>query len=268
MAPIKFEEHIREQLEKREINPSEDSWEKLNARLENSSPKKDTSWWIGVAAAVVVCLVVSLFFINQQKQNVSPIVENPVEEKPVQKSEEFEEPAALASEENESEVIKENAKPEKVAEKVKATEKNENNQQPAIASAKAENPEKEGRQKTSPAVAQISPADEIPPILTHEKKPEIEKNLLNTKIDELVAKVYSQEKAGETVSDEEVNALLAEAAKEISRERIFYSKGSVDAGELLAEVESEIDQSFRQEVFQLLKEGFIKAKTAIASRNY
>lgn len=71
-----------------------------------------------------------------------------------------------------------------------------------------------------------------------------------------------------TVTDAEVNELLAEAAREISQQRNFYNRGKVDADALLADVESEIDQSFRREVFEMLKDGFQKARTAIVSRNY
>lgn len=91
--------------------------------------------------------------------------------------------------------------------------------------------------------------------------------LLTSKIEELVAEVAKKEENG-TVTDAEVNELLAEAAREISQQRNFYNRGKVDADALLADVESEIDQSFRREVFEMLKDGFQKARTAIVSRNY
>ncbi|AVR44107.1 hypothetical protein C7S20_01870 [Christiangramia fulva] len=264
MAPIKFEEHIREQLEKRKIKPTEGSWEKLNARLDNSDTKRKSKWWMGIAAAVVVCLIVSMFFISQQKQTGSPMVENPVEEA-VPKPQRFEKSASLASEETKSEDISDKKK-EVTTKRSPENQKNKN--QNVVASAEANEPGSENEEKISPTKSVISPVVEISPIPLKENELKIEKNILDNKIEELVAKVKKQKNAGEIVTDEEVNALLAEAAKDLGQERKFYSHGRVDADELLADVEADIDQSFRKEIFQLLKEGFVKATTAVATRNY
>lgn len=73
------------------------------------------------------------------------------------------------------------------------------------------------------------------------------------------------------ISEDEVDALLAQAASEISRGRKsqFYSSNyEISANALLAEVEDEIYQSFKAKVFEVLKEGYLKAKTAVANRNY
>lgn len=268
MAPIKFEEHIREQLDKREIQPSDKSWEKLNARLENEGSKNTLKWWIGVAAAVVVCLIVSLFFIGQQKQTIAPIVNNPVEEKVEQNSNEFEQPSAIASEETEAEndpkEIQEESTEKNIANPVKQNA--EKKSQNAVASTEIEKPKP--AKEDEPAVAENKNIPEISSALLLENETKIEPNLLNNKIEELVAKVNEQEQLGEAVSDAEVDALLEEAARHLSNERKFYSHGKVDANELLADVEADIDESFREEIFQLLKEGFLKAKTAVATRNY
>jgi len=36
---------------------------------------------------------------------------------------------------------------------------------------------------------------------------------------------------------------------------------------LLTEVEGELDQSFRDQIFEKLKSGFLKVRTAVADRN-
>ena len=67
MAPIKFEENIKNKLEKRTINPSEDSWAKLSNKLDEQEGKsnKKIVWWIGIAASLVgVFLVTTLYFLN------------------------------------------------------------------------------------------------------------------------------------------------------------------------------------------------------------
>lgn len=265
MAPIKFEEHIKEQLEKREIQPSEGSWEKLNSRLDNSAAEKSPKWWIGIAAAVVVCLIISMFFIGQQHQTQNRIVEQPAKVEPVKKTE-FQKPAEIASEENKEEIIPEVQKSEKPEQTI-PQKKRETKSQNAVASTEIAK-DFEVRNEEKPALAEnaLEKAETLP-LLQKVNESEVQKQV-NNKIEELIAKVNHREETGETVTDAEVNSLLAEAARELSRKKNFYSEGSVDADELLAQVESEMDQSFRQEVFELLKEGFIKAKTAVASRNY
>lgn len=268
MAPIKFEEHIREQLDKREIQPSEGSWEKLNTRLNNEDSKKSPKWWIGVAAAVVVCLIVSLFFIDQHKQTVTPIVNNPAEEKVDQNSNEFEQPSLIASEETEAEnnegEIQEKSTGKNIANPV--TKKAKTKLSVAVAS--ADIVKTEPAEDDTPAIAENENITKVSPVLHSKNGTEIESNLLNNKIEELVAKLSNQEKSRENLTDAEVDALLVEAAAELSNERKFYAHGMVDANELLADVEADIDQSFRKEIFELLKDGFIKATTAVASRNY
>lgn len=258
MAPIKLEEHIKERLEKRRIQPSEGSWEKLNARLDNdfTNKKGKSKWWLSVAAAVAIVLIAGIFFIDQQKEETvtAPIVETPVEKVPETKiqKETIEEPVQLASEENISEI----KKPEK---KAPVTYRNN------IASAIV--PEND---EVKELIAETSEEDEELKgeiALTFSENSEIKTDNINNKIHELLAKVSEKEKENGSVTDAEVNALLAQAAKQLSDERDFYSVGKVDPNALLADVESELDQSFRREVFEVLKEKFLKAKTAIATRN-
>ena len=50
-------------------------------------------------------------------------------------------------------------------------------------------------------------------------------------------------------------------------ERLFKADNTVDAVALLNEVEVELDQSFRDQIFDRLKTGFMKVRTALADRN-
>ena len=70
-----------------------------------------------------------------------------------------------------------------------------------------------------------------------------------------------------TVTDAEVDSLLKRAQQEILREKIFKTDKSVDALALLTEVEGELNQSFRDQIFNSLKASFIKVRTAVAARN-
>jgi hypothetical protein len=49
-------------------------------------------------------------------------------------------------------------------------------------------------------------------------------------------------------------------------ERLFKND-RVEAIALLNQAEDELDQSFRDHIFEALKDGFFKVRTAVASRN-
>ena len=87
-----------------------------------------------------------------------------------------------------------------------------------------------------------------------------------TQLEEAIAMVVS-EKAKRDLTDAEVDDLLLEAASRLTRQQTFEDSGSVNASVLLADVETELDQSFRQKVFELLKEGFKEASYAFTNRN-
>ena len=254
MAPIKFEEHIREKLENREIQPSAQSWDKLNSRLERSEKRTGTKWWISAAAAVVVLLIASVWFVNQQEQISTPIVESPVEEvqKPSDKTE-FEQPVQVASENEVDE------KMEKSAINQGRTKEAEND------NALVENNNQERVQEN----IQVQPKREVlePIIIDSPIIAESKSDQIYSKVQEVLASISQAERKAEDFTEAEVDALLAEAARDIANSEIINSTGGVSADALLADAEFEVDQSFRKEVFDFLKEEFLKAKTAVATRN-
>lgn len=96
MEPNKFENELRNQLNQRSIQPSENSWDRLDAMLTVAEHKSKRSFkWIYVAASFVGFTLIGFFLFNQQK-NEGPIVpENNVvvEEKQAEKG--IEEPLVL-----------------------------------------------------------------------------------------------------------------------------------------------------------------------------
>ncbi|TBW27482.1 hypothetical protein [Gramella sp. KN1008] len=254
MAPLKFEDHVKEQLEKREIRPSAESWNKLSARLDEVENKPGRKWWVSAVAAVAVIVIASMIFINQQNESADPIVENPAEiqDNDPQRSADFKEPVQVASEEQ-------NDTQDKEIEEVESpvVEKD------VIAEDGSQSESETGQlaQNTTENRIIIEPVSLKPP------QPETATPVKFTeKIDELLARVAQQESPGEDISEAELSVLLAEAAREIKEGR-SGSDAYLDADALLADVEYEMEQSFRQEVFEVLKEGFLKARTAIATRN-
>ena len=86
--------------------------------------------------------------------------------------------------------------------------------------------------------------------------------------EELIAETSSKENITGDISDAELDDFLAEATEKINMERSARSVSEkIDANNLLFDVEMELEQSFREKVFDVLKEGFLKAKTSVANRN-
>ena len=260
MAPIKFEEHIKEKLDNREIQPSAKSWEKLNSRLDASEKRSGGKWWISAAAAVVVILIASVIFVNQQEQAVNPIVENPVEEK-VQENpnnNDFKQPVQVASEENKE------VEDERV---VQSDIKKSESQKPEKVIVENQNSEPVLKSEERPQGSQLKRKFIEPIEISQTVIANTESSELYDKVQEVLAKIAEGEKSSENYTENEIDALLAEAARELSNDKDLYKTGSVNADALLADVEYEVDQSFRKEVFDFLKEEFLKAKTAVATRN-
>ncbi|HKL90322.1 MAG TPA: hypothetical protein VJ880_03980, partial [Allomuricauda sp.] len=91
--------------------------------------------------------------------------------------------------------------------------------------------------------------------------------LIAQKVEEVVAQVQIMENAHQDVTDAEVDSLLRAAQQQILTDKLFTEGGSVDAMSLLAEVEDELDESFRDQIFDALKSGYLKLRTAVADRN-
>ena len=67
MAPSNWDNHIKESLEKRQLQPSQDAWSKLQSRLESEEKRKSnkTFWWLGLAASIVGIVFISTLFFNK-----------------------------------------------------------------------------------------------------------------------------------------------------------------------------------------------------------
>jgi len=253
MAPIKFEEHIKEKLDEREIQPSAGSWDKLNASLDSSETRKShNKWWISAAAAVMVLLISSLLFVNQQDQNSNPVVETPVENNTIDNSDnfKFDEPAQLASEEVKKEVQPKTEKPV-----------NNGSESTLIVSEKIKSDNAERLASNSTNERSVLESVSITPA-SEKQKLSAE---FNDKKQALLAMISENEKESASVTEAEVDALLAEALKQIG-EQPGNIQPEIEAGVLLADAEDEVYESFKEKVFELVKTGYQKASIAVSNK--
>jgi hypothetical protein len=99
------------------------------------------------------------------------------------------------------------------------------------------------------------------------KTSEDSNELFDTKIAEVLARVNALEENNKELTDLEVDSLLRQAQKEILTQNLLNSDNTVNPSTLLSQVEEELDQSFRDQIFGKLKSGYNKVRTAVAVRN-
>lgn len=256
MEPNKFEKHIKDTLEKRTIQPTKDAWNQLENKLNASTNQQKSNYfmWIGIAASIVgVLLVVSQFFNSNQTDNIEPvIVNNP-------KVETQDEPIQIAVEKIDDN--KQNQASEKSDSKVKPTVITKT---PVL---KAHLKEEQPIASSEPVVSDKDIVPE-PPKINHVEIKQNKLSFEDEKIQDVIAQVQSLKDQNKTVTDAEIEALLQQAQKDIRQQQMYdENTGVVDARLLLEDVETDLDQSFREKAFEALKANFNFIKTAVAKRN-
>ncbi|MEL6919028.1 MAG: hypothetical protein AAFO99_15030 [Bacteroidota bacterium] len=93
------------------------------------------------------------------------------------------------------------------------------------------------------------------------------KEIIDIKIAEVIAQVDQLEQDNAIVTNAEIDSLLRVAQKEILTDKLVKGNKKVDPAVLLAEAEFELDKSFRDQIFETLKNGYLKVRTAVADRN-
>ncbi|WP_396633566.1 hypothetical protein [Maribacter sp. R86514] len=248
METDKFEKHIKTKFQEREINPSENGWSKIASELKDDDTKKKPVYlWMGVAASVIVLLGVALFYFN----GINELNESPIELVEIENEDKVEEvitkdPVHLK--EKHIVVLQTETKPKSIP--VEKVEVEVSNTKENIILNDA---------------IEVAAVEHVSTDISNTRL-EVSDEIINSKVADIVAQVDVLEQSS-VVTDAEVDSLLKRAQDEILRERIFNTDNTVDAMALLTEVEEELDQSFRDQIFDSLKAGFIKVRTAVADRN-
>ncbi len=259
MAPIKFEEQLKDKLEQRKLQPSEQAWSKLANRLDNQEKKENRSlWWLGIAASIIIILAVSIPYFNNDSENTQPIIVDVDTKK--------ETPKENSNQEVTNEVVQEvvnEIKEDAIVETKKPVVNKEDNL--IIKEPKAV--VKNAVVKSEEAFVNI--AKPIEAIKKEVVEPVEElKTFEEVKILDVVAEIQKMQQEPSGVTDREIDSLLKVAHKEILTQRIYNETSkTVDADALLQDVEADLEQSFRSKVFEALKTNYSKVKTAVAERN-
>lgn len=241
----KFEKQIKERLKEREIEPSEHAWQEISDRLERvRGSNRKGRYQYGIAAGFIALIIMSVVYIQALKEPESGQIQ--LVDSPANTS---------------SESAQDNSDRQGVVETVAGTSfkipgGDTDKEVPVSAVAI---PLKKERAAHNISTATASQTRKVPLRTTEE--------IINIKIAEVVAAVHHLEIENDALSTAEVDSLLRQAQQEVLANNIYGEHQAVDAMSLLSQVESELDQSLRDQLFEKLKTGFIRVRTAVADRN-
>jgi hypothetical protein len=249
MEPNKLETQIKEQLNAREIQPSEMAWDRLDAMLSVAEEKKTRRFSflsfqsIGIAASVLVLVSLGLFFFNQKETVVKP-ENNVVVNEEVKQNRSKENTTTFGNTgidnnglEGFDEQVKQRANQQKEENKTIIAQSsksfNQNNQKTAINP--LINQEKEIQFQNQEVIAQ----KELPQVDTR-------------------STIVISKSTSVTIDD-----LLASTSKKSESK----PKIKINANSLLSQVDGELDQTFREKVINRVSKNYQEVKVALATRN-
>jgi len=259
MAPIKFEENIKDKLEKRTLSPSSESWSKLSDRLDADQKKSKNPlfWWLSIAAGLIIMIAVSAHFFNSNSDDALP--------KMVEENKKVEPLKANTQKQNEINAIELAKEEDLVKNKDESLLNREESQIINYKKVRGEN---------SKIATKLSNKTDSKTKTNATKQEDFIKQKAQNLLDEViienaVAQALKELKSeNTTVTDREIDSLLKIASKELFKQKLQKETSkTVDANALLMSVEDEMGQSFRSKVFEALKDSYDTVKTAVADRN-
>ena len=242
MAQNKLETQIKEKLNSREIKPTEMAWDRLDAMLSVAEGKKAkrspflSFRFIGIAASILVFLSVGIYFFNQNDIEIN--TENSVVVK-----------------DNVNGNINENNN------EIKSTIINQQEEQVAL----NPQPTTHNPQQSSKSFNPINQKTTINPNQENQNNNQevIAQNTIPTK--NVVTKIEEKQVQVKPQVDD-IDALLALASKSNQNQK-SDSKIKISSSALLAQVDGEVDMTFREKVMKKVTKNYEEIKVAVTTRN-
>jgi hypothetical protein len=239
MEPNKLEKEFREKLNEREINPSNNAWDRLDAMLnvaEETKPKRKYTWMY-VAAGFIGFLLISTIYFSQKEApinnlNDSVVVKEEHVKDSVAKPNKPEDKIILKSLNTDAVVIKDAKKSsEDENEKVNQNKINQNQVAEHSIIKETNNENWKNNRKTETKINQTAIAD----------------NSKNATVDQLLTST-------------EKTLVMAKPDQQ-------KTKVKVNANDLLSQVDGELELSFREKVINKVNKNYQTVKVALANRN-
>jgi len=273
MAPIKFEENIREKLEERTINPSAKSWNALASRLDEVPIKKKTNrfWFISVAASFVGVLLLITGVVNYKNEESKVAVETEIN--PTKDRVTISKDAILLDGSKIEEVVEAGGKEEKVIEadgvKQQFVKKNRVNianttSKDKFRSINTENNVKTIKKRKNSESVNVKRDYIALNVKQDDIKAVTIQNAITTEQNMVVTSSNAKNKV--IVTDKELDALLNNAQRDIAK-KTSTNPVPLDYNELLQDVEDNLEESFRDKILKTVKGGYHSVKSYVAERN-
>lgn len=228
MEPNKLETQFKEQLNSREIKPSEMAWSKLDAMLTVAEKPKAKFPWLFIAASFVGFLLIGTVYFDQKGNGIENV---------------------------ENEVVIQNS----VAPKTTVVPEN---------SIKLKTEDEKGL--VANVVQKSTSGTNKTPILK-EKSIVVNNNSNQNQVAEvsITNQKIEQKSIKSQISDVTVDELLAVAGNPSKKENQLNQKPvvHVNAGNLLSQVDGELELSFREKVINKVSKNYQTVKVALANRN-
>ncbi len=268
MEPNKLENQIREKLDSREIQPSAQAWDRLDAMLSVSEEKKTRRpfGFLFIAASITVLLTAGMFFLTQNGIKIQPkdnvvttetkdTVQKPVNEIPAPFVEQKGVVVSSESQDSESQITNNNQRVSINNQKTPNNQKqsHESYARTGVANNPLINRDKEIEYQNSSDVA----LKDLPRQLQTQDKKDVYIKVDNTK-------QFFVKKADSFKEDE---LLLANLDKTGKQSIDTKSSIKVDAKSLLSQVDGELELTFREKVINRVAKNYKEVKVALANRN-
>lgn len=237
MEPNNLEKQFREKLNQREIQPSENSWDRLDAMLTVAEKPKRNYRWMYFAASFLGFILIATVFLSQTEDIIDvPNQEIVIEQNKVENNENTLEEVLEIPTENAVQVV---STTETIIEK----KVSKSNPQPKSSRRINEKP------SSHTAVASNDPVISSP-IITREQSPNWRSN----------------QKTNVTV---DANALLASVDSDQPMPSIVSKTipVKINSNDLLSQVDNELELSFREKVIQSVNKKYKEVKVAVTNRN-
>ena len=253
MEPNKLENQIREKLHSREIQPSAQAWNRLDAMLSEAEGKKTRrpfgflSRKFGIAASIIVFLTVGMFLFTQKDtkiQSKNDVVTSETKDTIQKKGNEISTPRV----ENNQEVV--------------SNQPTTDNRQPITNNQRVSISTREqssnGRSNQKSAINNQIIKDkaiefEYSSDVALKDLPKIEKR-----------KEIITESNKSAISDDDLLAGIDTAAKQTIKKQKTVK---VDAKNLLSQVDGQLELTFREKVIKKVTKKYKEVKVAISNRN-
>jgi hypothetical protein len=258
MEPNKLEKQLREKLSSREIQPSAQAWDRLDAMLSESEERKTRRpfGFLFIAASITVLLTVGMLFFTQNGTEIQPkneVVSSETKDTIQKKVNEISTPRV----ENIQEVVSNQPTTDN-------RQPTTNNQRVSISTREQSS---NGRSNQKSAIKNQKSSNQNT-LINRDKEIEYLINSSDIALKDLPKiRTGSQVISGtnkEVISDEELLAGLENLAKQPANKK---SNVKVDAKNLLSQVDGELELTFREKVIKKVSKKYKEVKVAIANRN-